>query len=170
MPKIGALIRVLGGLVLLLPPSGCARSADPTGEKVFAFLRLIARLAVLVKSQATLLLTLLAPPKPVSSSQVEKRAEGSVVRRCPAQLARSASLILPVAAAQLNPHPVGNAGTYTGTADRAFLDFTASSPGRIFARLIPTSTADKAIIAYEEGFDPATSDRNYVEIGMVTAN
>jgi len=69
--------------------------------------------------------------------------------------------------AQLNPHLVGNAGPYTGTEARAFLDFTASSKGRIFARLVPTSTADKAIIAYEDGFDPATFDRNYVQIGMV---
>jgi hypothetical protein len=70
-------------------------------------------------------------------------------------------------AAQLNPHLVGNAGVYTGTEGRVFLDFAASSPGRIFARLVPATTADKAIIAYEDGFDPATFDRNYVQIGIV---
>lgn len=72
--------------------------------------------------------------------------------------------------AQLDPILVENAGPRPGTEGRAFLDFTASSAGPIFARLVPTSTADEAIIAYGDNFSETAVGRNYVQIGMVDAN
>lgn len=66
-------------------------------------------------------------------------------------------------------HPVGNAGPYspvmqtTGMADVTL----AASEGTIYARFLPLDAQD-AIDAYNQGFQTAARETNYVAIGTVT--